>query len=854
MEELKIFLDKHRVPPKTPFTHTSSGKGFKGSYFINDKELDKFHDVYTNALKNSNKMLTLLEKPKETNTIRIDIDLEFGEMHKKRQYDEGLIKKLVDFYQKVAKVFFKVNDNNLIAYVFEKDAPRHNKEKKKVKDGIHIMFPNMHVHNDAQLVLRDCVMNACEEDQIFEAINVTNSIDNIIDKQVISHNNWTMYGSTTKEDHHPYRLTKIFDHDLKKVDFNHNNLLELVKKFSVRREGNDIQIRDNKKMREIIKSIKKKDNRKKRITSNKTTSINVKKGRYEDIEILVGMLDKKRAEDQHTWMEVGWCLRNISKNLLYAWDDFSKQSNKYKEGECEELWEKMRYREDGLNIGALRYWAKQDDAEGYGNYINEYMKDKYKVALITKTSYDIAVIIREEFNGAYVFDGERWYEYKGNKWYDVEKYPLRNKISEEIREKFNELNKKMSDSEDDDESSEIFKVIRQLKTTAFKDNVMKECKELFYKPNFRNRLNEKINLMGFENGVLNLDTGEFRDGLPEDNLTFSTGIDFIEFKPNDPKMKELLKFLSEIMPNKKDREYLLKSIARCMHGYNAEEIFIIWIGLGRNGKTKLLELIEKSFGDYHIKLPEAMLTQKRPSTTSANPYLASTKGVRYASMEETSENSKINEGFMKDFTGGGTATARELYSKQIMKFKPQAKLSLLCNKPPIFNGNDPACQARVICIQFPSKFVDNPQKPNEKKIDRSISKKLDGWTEHFMSLLFQFYGLYVSEGLNPTDSIKSFTRKYQRSNDVFGAFIDDNVEMKEGSNIKIKDLYKRFKEWYQDNNGYRDIPKRKDVIYYFTTNFSEPDKKTGWSGMELKAVEPENIGNPFSMNSSSLDQ
>eukprot|EP00873_Tetraselmis_striata_P028981 jgi/Tetstr1/449245/TSEL_036450.t1 len=50
----------------------------------------------------------------------------------------------------------------------------------------------------------------------------------------------------------------------------------------------------------------------------------------------------------------------------------------------------------------------------------------------------------------------------------------------------------------------------RLKTTSFKDAVMKELKDHFYKENFESMLDEKPNLIGFENGVYDLDAREFR--------------------------------------------------------------------------------------------------------------------------------------------------------------------------------------------------------------------------------------------------------------------------------------------------------------------------------------------------------
>ena len=55
------------------------------------------------------------------------------------------------------------------------------------------------------------------------------------------------------------------------------------------------------------------------------------------------------------------------------------------------------------------------------------------------------------------------------------------------------------------------------------------------------------------------------------------------------------------------------------------------------------------------------------------------KGKRFAYLEESNENDKMNIGLLKEFTGGDKITARGLYAEPI-DFKPQFKMLLLCNK------------------------------------------------------------------------------------------------------------------------------------------------------------------------------
>lgn len=69
-------------------------------------------------------------------------------------------------------------------------------------------------------------------------------------------------------------------------------------------------------------------------------------------------LSPSRADDYNEWCTVGMILKSIDDSLLYEWDNWSRQSSKYKPGECEKKWKS--FKGNGVNIGTLGHWAKQD--------------------------------------------------------------------------------------------------------------------------------------------------------------------------------------------------------------------------------------------------------------------------------------------------------------------------------------------------------------------------------------------------------------------------------------------------------------------------------------------------------------
>ena len=64
------------------------------------------------------------------------------------------------------------------------------------------------------------------------------------------------------------------------------------------------------------------------------------------------------ADDYDIWITVGQTLHSLDESLLDVWDEWSKQSDKYKEGECHKRWLSFS-RNGGRGLGSLIHVAKE---------------------------------------------------------------------------------------------------------------------------------------------------------------------------------------------------------------------------------------------------------------------------------------------------------------------------------------------------------------------------------------------------------------------------------------------------------------------------------------------------------------
>lgn len=75
-------------------------------------------------------------------------------------------------------------------------------------------------------------------------------------------------------------------------------------------------------------------------------------------------LNPQRADSRKDWVTVGMAIHKTfagAEDGLSIWIDWSRQSPKFTEGECERLWSEFdSSREDGVNLGTIRRWANED--------------------------------------------------------------------------------------------------------------------------------------------------------------------------------------------------------------------------------------------------------------------------------------------------------------------------------------------------------------------------------------------------------------------------------------------------------------------------------------------------------------
>ena len=561
--------------------------------------------------------------------------------------------------------------------------------------------------------------------------------------------------------------------------------------------------------------------------------------------------------------QVAFALKNKDSRLFLSWMLLRSKASDFDISEIggkHEEWERMRYRKDGITERSILYWAKQYAFDEYERVKAETV-DYHIDATLTmgQTEFDKARVLMKMFADKYVctsLSAKTWYSFKSHRWVPDKGMSLRLAISTKMHEVYD---KKRCRSEeefsnvdptvDPEQSAGIGKKIRSLceimiglKKTTEKDHIMREAMELFYNKDFLSNIDSKTMLLGFRNGVIDFETKCFRPGTPEDYITMSTGINYVEFDENDPGMLaislEVTDLMKKLFPVESVNRYMWDHLASSLIGTSLNQTFNIYYGSGSNGKSILTDLMSRALGDYKGTVPINLITDKRTAIGGTSSEIIQLKGVRYAVMQEPSKDTKINEGIMKELTGGDPIQGRALYCES-ETFTPQFNLVVCTNNEFKIDSNDDGTWRRIRQVQFKSKFVDEseplPSDPNEREFvfpkDKNLKEKLPRLAQVFMSMLVK--RVFETNGkVEDCAIVLKASTDYRDAQDSVSSFVRDTFVVTGRKTDTISFLSMRNSYKKHADNPSASVP-RQEIAKHFR---QDKYKNLVWISMETSKV------------------
>jgi P4 family phage/plasmid primase-like protien len=371
---------------------------------------------------------------------------------------------------------------------------------------------------------------------------------------------------------------------------------------------------------------------------------------------------------------------------------------------------------------------------------------------------------------------------------------------------------------------------------------MKECRELFYDPEFESKLDQDRYKLCCKNFVIDFREKTYRKGIPEDYISRCTNIDYFPLKSEDqPIIDEINEYLHKLFPRSEElvtyvKNHLASTLigdtikAQCLHYYN---------GLGQNGKSLFVKLIETILGEYATDLDISFFTNERPGRGKATPDLVKLIGARFAVTSEPSEGDKLNEGPMKQLTSGTDKISyRGLYKEQ-ESFIPQTHCVIMANIFLSVKGQDHGTWRRIRVLSFESLFTHNPvdndpEKPYQFKLQDNLEGKFKTWAPVLLSMLVDL--AFVNQGSIPIcELVAEETRKYREREDIVAAFISENLEKKDGQRVAKQSLFTLFRDWTESTYGTKITGKNTDLANRMESLFGKyRSQPPGWPNVQIK--------------------
>lgn len=294
-------------------------------------------------------------------------------------------------------------------------------------------------------------------------------------------------------------------------------------------------------------------------------------------------------------------------------------------------------------------------------------------------------------------------------------------------------------------------------------------------------------LFSIVNGVLDLRTGALRPRQRGDFIAKQSPVVF-DASASCPTW---LRFLARIFQDDQRLIGYVQQIAGyCLTGLNIEQVFFLLWGSGSNGKSTLLKVLLKLFGDYGLQVP-ADTFLSRTQDGRATPDLARLQGARLAVAIESDEGCRLAEGTIKQMTGGDRIAARRLY-QDFIEFDPTHKILFGTNHKPRVRDNTHAMWRRMRLIPFEMQIADHEQDP-------TLANKLIAELPGILNWALEGCLAWQQAGrLFTPEAVVTATASYRSDQDVLDDFLRERCVWGPGHVELFAELRKAYVTWAEE--------------------------------------------------------
>jgi putative DNA primase/helicase len=293
-------------------------------------------------------------------------------------------------------------------------------------------------------------------------------------------------------------------------------------------------------------------------------------------------------------------------------------------------------------------------------------------------------------------------------------------------------------------------------------------------------------LLAVKNGVIDLTTGEFREGQPGDFITQVAGTDF-DPTASAPRWAQ---FLEEVFLGDRDLiGFVQRAVGYCLTGLTREQVFFFCYGTGRNGKSTLFDVLRAMFGDYAKNAAFSTFAQRRDGGGHQDDLMA-LEGVRLVTASESKAVGTIAEDVLKTIAGSDPITGSRKHEKT-RTFQPTFKVWLAANNLPKVQDVSDGFWRKVILVPFRARFEGAVE---DKRLGEKLKTELPG----ILNWALEGCLAYQREGLNPPQRCIDAVAAWRADNDPLADFLT-TCRVGDGLEVRASDLYQAYERFCAQN-------------------------------------------------------
>ena len=254
----------------------------------------------------------------------------------------------------------------------------------------------------------------------------------------------------------------------------------------------------------------------------------------------------------------------------------------------------------------------------------------------------------------------------------------------------------------------------------------------------------------------------------------------VELDPLAPS-PEWHKFLESSIPDEDTRLFLQRLVGAALIAEVKTKVLPNLQGEPNSGKSVFLATIGNVLGGYAGDIDGSAILESRGDTNFETDKL---RGLRFPYVTEPDETKRVNNGFIKKYTGDIEVTSRTLH-RESTGWRPQGIIFIASNDPVRLNTQDRATLDRLALVQFPFRFwkreevKDDAAWENEiHRFDPTLEARLSDEDEQKGILAWAIEGarMYLKQGIGKPEVVAKAGTQYSIDSSSVLSWVQEKIE------------------------------------------------------------------------------